>query len=372
MYVPFFEPSFSKEEVTAVTKVIREGWVSQGKEIEEFERKLARFLGVKYVITVNSGTAALEIAQRALGIEKKEVITTVTSVAPTTNAIIHSGNKPIFVDVSIKDYNIDTRQVEKHITKNTAVIMPVHLYGKPCNMDEIMEISEKYNITVIEDCAQSLGAKWKEKKTGTFGKIGCFSLNITKLITTGQGGFIATNDKKVALRASIIRNYGLVAKPNNFYNYDLFGHNFKLTNFQAALGLVQLKKIHHFIRARRRIAREIISSLENEKNIQVPCENKNEFISYFCVPILLKKQNRRNKVCNLLYKKGIEAFSIFKPICAQPYFEKLYGKTDFNNLYPNATYVSDNGFVVGCYPGMSEEKLKYLIKGVKEALYEVM
>ncbi|MBI2666584.1 DegT/DnrJ/EryC1/StrS family aminotransferase, partial [Candidatus Woesearchaeota archaeon] len=186
--IPVGVPDIDESEVERVVQVVRAGWIARGKELEEFEQQLAKYLGVQHVVAVNSGTAAIEVALRTLGIEQKEIITTTTSCAPTANAILHSGNIPIMVDVSPEDFNLNPDLIEKNITAKTGAILPVHVYGRPAQMDKIMAIAEKHHLPVIEDCAQSFGAAWKGRRTGSFGEIGCFSLNINKIITTGEGG----------------------------------------------------------------------------------------------------------------------------------------------------------------------------------------
>ncbi len=367
MYIQVGEPSFDQEEVDNVTRVVQQGRVSRGKELEEFEQALASYLGVKYVVTVNSGTAALEVAFRAMGIDKKEVITTTISCAPSANGIIHAGDKPVLVDVSMQDYTLDPEQIEKYITKDTAAIMPIHIYGRPCNMDKIMEIARKHSLPVIEDCAQSMGTRWKGQLTGTFGEVGCFSLNVIKLITTGEGGFIATNNAEIAKKAIIIRNYGRSPERTD-YCYTEFGHNFKFTNLQAAIGLAQLKKIDLFIQKRRANAMAMIQKLQDIPEIQLPQEHQHQFINYVSFPILIKKPGICVGVRDYLEKHGVENRTVFMPMCDQPYYQKLFGVLDSAQEYPNATYLGKNGFYVGCQPTLTKEQMEYMVKIIHEAI----
>ena len=370
MYIQVGEPSFDEEEVNNVARVVREGRVSRGKELDEFEQALAQYLGVKYVVTVNSGTAAIEVAFRAMGIEKKEVITTTTSCAPSANGIIHAGNKPVLVDVSPINYNLDANQIEKHITSETAAIMPVHIYGRPCNMDKVMAIARKHNLPVVEDCAQSMGATWNGKLTGTFGDVGCFSLNVIKLITTGEGGFIATNNAEIARRAVIIRNYGRSPERTD-YCYTEFGHNYKFTNLQAALGLAQLKKLDGFIAKRRANAREMIERLSDIPELQLPQEYELEFMNYVSFPIVLKKPGMCVLIREYLEKQGVENRTMFMAMCDQPYYQRLFGVLDSARIYPHANYIGRNGFYVGCHPTLTREQMDYMIKTIHDAVAAV-
>ena len=372
MKIPVGVPDFDEDEVQQAVKVIRSGWVARGEELEQFEQRLAEFIGVKYVVTVNSGTAALEVALRALEIEGQEVITTTTSCAPTANGIIHSGNKPVMVDISREDYNLDVEQIEKHITPTTAVILPVHIYGRPVNMERLMAIAQKHHLPVIEDCAQSLGAKFQGKMTGSFGDVGCFSLNINKVITTGEGGFIATNNPKIAENARIIRNYGREVSSSD-YCYTLLGHNFKFTNLQAAIGLAQLNKIDRLIAARRRNATYLTSLLKDVPGMQLPSEGNGEYSIFFSYPILLLQSGIRDQLKEFLEQKGIEVRTLFRPMCDQPYYLKLMGKNQQQGdkskpQYPQAEYVGENGFYVGCYPSLTKEQMEYIAESIKEGL----
>lgn len=365
MKIPVGVPDIDEEEVHQVQEVVRSGWIARGKELEEFERKLAGYIGVNEVVAVNSGTAAIEVALRALGIHGKEVITTTTSCAPTANAILHSGNIPIMVDISREDYNLDPAQIERHITSKTAAILPVHIYGRPANMTLIIDLGRKHNLAVVEDCAQSMGARWQGKMTGSFGEAGCFSLNINKIITTGEGGFIATNNAQVAAKARIIRNYGREITRTD-YEYSLLGHNFKLTNLQAALGLAQLRKIEQLIAQRRKNGAYLTSLLQGLPGLQLPGEAVGEFSVFFSYPILLQEPGIRDALKQFLEQKGIEVRTLFRPMCHQPYYQELMGKP--KEQYPLAEYVGENGFYVGCYPRLSKEEMDYIAQSIREGL----
>ncbi len=365
MKIPVGMPDFDERELSLVTDVMRSGWIARGKEVELFEQKLAEYLGVKYVRMVNSGTAAIEVALRALGIQNKEIITTTTSCAPTANAIIHSGNKPVMVDILPEDFNIDVSLIEKNINQNTGAILPVHLYGRPAKMDALMRLAVKHNLPVIEDVAQSMGARFQGKACGAIGNIGCFSLNINKIITTGEGGFIATNDPIIAENVRIIRNYGRDPSGSD-YCYTHFGHNFKFTNLQAAIGLGQLEKIDSLIAARRKNAASMRELLKDVPNITLPSEADGEFCVYFSFPILLQKPGIRDGIKAFLEEKGIEVRTLFRPMCDQPYYKEIYGTR--NTSYPNAEFVGENGLYLGCYPSLTKEQMGYMAESIKEGL----
>lgn len=367
--IPVGEPYLGEEEVESVLRVVKSGWIARGKELDLFEENLANYFGVKYAVTLSSGTDAIEVAFRSLGVKGGEVITTATSCAPSANGIIRSENKPVFVDSSVENYNLDVAKIEEAITKNTKAIMPVHIYGMPCNMQKIKEIAEKHDLFIVEDCAQSMGAKFKNNLTGTFGDVGCFSLNINKIITTGEGGFIITNDDKLAKKARVIKNYGRDIRGSD-YCYTTFGSNFKLTNLQAALGLPQLKKIDEIIKKRRENAGYLIELLNDLKNIiQLPLEQKDYYSVYFSFPILIKKDGIMDKLREFLSQKGIETRTMFRPLPKQPYFEELFGKCE--KELPVAEFLGRNGFYTSCAPTLKKEQMDYLVSNLREGLNEI-
>lgn len=367
MKIPVAKPYFGEEEVENVTRVMKEGWIARGKELDIFEEKLAKYFDVKYAVLVSSGTDALEVAFRSLNIKGKEIITSATSCSPSANGILRSENKVVFVDVNPKTFCIDPDKIEEHITSRTVAIMPIHIYGRPCQMDKIMQIAKKYNLYVVEDCAQSMGAKFNNKLTGTFGDIGCFSLNINKIITTGEGGFIITNDDKIAERAKILRNYGREFIRTD-YCYTMYGANFKLTNIQAAIGLAQMNKIDEIIKKRRENGYYYTKLLKQIKGIQIYEEGKNEYGVFFCMPILLKKEGIRDDMRKFLEDKGIENRTLFVPMSKQPYFEEMFGV--YPEEFPIAEKIGQSGLYVSCSPGLTKEEIKEIVLVIKSGLDE--
>ncbi len=368
MKIPVGEPYLDETETESVLKVMRSGWIARGKEMDLFEENLAKYLSVKHVVLVNSGTAALEVAFRSLELKDKEIITTATSCSPTANGIIHSGNFPRFVDIDKEDHNMDPKLIEKSINDKTGAIMPVHIYGRPCKMDEILEIAKKHNLPIIEDCAQSMGARYKDKLVGSFSKISCFSLNINKIITTAEGGFVATDDDELADKSRYIRNYGRDASGSD-YCYTMMGHNFKFTNLQSAIGLAQLNKIEEIIEKRRQSAAYFREALKDIKGIKIPEEKPGEFSVYFCFPILLEKEGIRDEVKKLMEEKGVECRTLFRPMSTQPYFNEMYGEHE--EKFPVAENAGRNGFYVSCSPTLTKEQIDYIASSLKESLKEL-
>ena len=251
---PVAEPEIGEEELKNVVEAVKSGWVSsRGKFIEEFENSFAKYIGVKYGVATSNGTAALHLALAALNIgEGDEVIVPDLTFAATINSVIYVGAKPVIVDINPHYWCIDPDKLEKAITPSTKAIIPVHLYGHPCDMEAITEIASKHNLYVIEDAAEAPGAEYKGRKVGSFGYISCFSFYGNKIITTGEGGMCLTNDRELAEKIRILRDHGM--NPVKRYWHDVVGFNYRMTNLQAALGLAQLSKIERFIEKKRKIA----------------------------------------------------------------------------------------------------------------------
>lgn len=295
-----------------------------GPEIEKFEKRITKLCQVKYAAALNSGTDALTLALHLLGIGRgDEVITPPNSFIASTAVIMHVGAVPVFVDV-LPDQNIDPEKIESAITKKTKAIMPVHLTGRICDMDPIIEIAEKYNLKVIEDAAQAIGSKYKGKPSGSIGHVGCFSAHPLKnLSACGDSGFLTTNNKNLYEKVKSLRSHGIV----NRDRVDSFGYVSRMDNLQAAILNFRLKKLEKIIEKRRRNAKyyfEHIKSLE----IELPIEKENEFNTYHTFVI---QMNNRNKFKDYLLTKGIEtAIHYPTPIHLQPAAKRLgYKYGDF-------------------------------------------
>ena len=241
--VPVAKPIIGDEEIENVVEVLKSGMIAQGPKVAEFEQKFADWIGTKYAIAVNSGTAALHVALLSCGIGKgDEVITTPFTFIASGNAIVYTGAKPVFADIDLKTYTLNPDTIESLITENTKAILPVHLYGQSANMDRINEIAEKHGLIVIEDAAQAHGATCNGKNVGNMGDMACFSFYPTKNMTTSEGGIITTNDEDLAENAKIFRAHGASVR----YHHDAIGYNFRMTDISAAIGLAQLEKIDGF------------------------------------------------------------------------------------------------------------------------------
>tara|TARA_Y100000034_G_C6902523_1_gene417723 strand:- start:483 stop:1577 length:1095 start_codon:yes stop_codon:yes gene_type:complete len=307
---------FRKEFDRSVLNVLESSWFILGKKVEEFEKNFANYIGVKYAIGVGSGTEALHLSLVALGVKQgDEVITVSNTTVPTVSAISSSGAKPVFVDIDEDNFNMDSKKIEKKITKKTKVIMPVHLYGQSADMDAINKIAKKHKLKVIEDCAQSHGTLYKGKKTGSLGDLGAFSFYPSKnLGAYGDAGIITTNNKKLAEKCFMLRNYGKRTR----YENEIVGFNSRLDEIQASILNTKLKYLNRWNDARTRIADYFN---ENLRKVVVPKRKEGLGHNYHLYVIKTKK---RDKLKNYLDKNGITSEIHYPvPVHLQPSYKHL-------------------------------------------------
>jgi len=317
------DPNLGDLEKKYLTKAIDSNFVSVvGPFVPEFEEKFAQYIGSKRAVSTQSGTAALHMALYQLGIgEGDEVIVPSLTFIATINPVLFVGAKPVIVDVDPITWNINPQEIRKAITKKTKAIIPVHLYGSVCNIDEIIEIARENKLFVIEDATESLGATYKDRQTGTFGDFGCFSFNGNKLITTGGGGMIVSNNQKKAEHIKFLVNQARDASKG--YYHPEVGFNYRMTNIEASLGLAQLERIENFLKKKRNF-RKIYQEVFNDLSyIKFQKESDNASGSWWLTCI---KINRNNiDIDNLklkLIEKGIPIRRIFMPASEMPYLKK--------------------------------------------------
>lgn len=368
--IPIAEPSLGEEELKNVIEAVKSGWISsKGKFITELEEKFARYCGVKYGITTSNGTVALHLALTALRIEKRdEVIVPTLAFIATANAVRYTGAKPAFVDSHPDYWGIDPEKIQEKITRKTKAIIPVHLYGHPCDMDPIMEIAKKYNLYVIEDVAEAHGAEYKGRKVGSFGDISCFSFYGNKIMTTGEGGMCLTNDKELAEKMRILRDHGM--NPKKRYWHDIIGFNYRMTNLQAAVGVAQLVRMSQFIDKKRQIAswyKEGLRDLTDQRMITIHPEMRWAKCVYWMYSILIEDKFgvNRDKLIRLLEKRGVETRPFFYPIHIMP----SYKVHDANlNL---AESISLKGLNFPSSPTLAKNKVNYIIEVCTEIAEKV-
>jgi len=363
--IPVAQPSFGVKEKQYLKSTIDSGWISsKGEFIEKFENAFAKKYKVGYAIAVSNGTAALHLALKALDIgQGDEVIVPNFTFISSANAIIHAGAKPVFVDVEKETWNIDPQDIERKITPKTKAILPVHLYGHPANMDSVMKIARKNNLKVIEDCAESQGAKANGSFVGSIGDIGCFSFFGNKIMTTGEGGMCTTNSKKLAEKIRILRSHGM--DPKKRYHHPVVGFNYRMTNMQAAVGLGQLESVDKFIAKRDKIKIAYEKNLRGLiKSQKIQTTPKATWASPVCwfYSILVAK-NKRDSLMKFLEKNGIETRPFFPPITTQEAY-KQYAKTKT----PVSEDLAKRGINLPTYFGLKNRDVEKICKLIKEFL----
>jgi perosamine synthetase len=362
-------PVITKSDALAVYKVVKSGWISStGNQINKFEEKIAIFVNRKYGAAVSNGTAALEIAIKSLDIKKgDEVLLPSFTIVSCANAVIKNMATPILLESNLETWNIKIEDIEKKITKKTKALLLPHIYGFPNDMDKIIYICKKNKIYLIEDASEMLGQKYKNQPCGSFGDISTFSFYANKHITTGEGGMILTNKKEIIEKIKELRNLNF-GKINRFNHTDI-SWNYRYTNMQAALGLNQLKRIKNIIKRKRYIGNFYFNSLKNEKNITIQ-PNKLDYAKniYWVFGVLLKKNSLRHKklIQKELMKKNIETRPFFWPMHKQDIFKKL--KIFKKEKYPNAEYLSNNGFYLPSGLNLKLRELKYIVINIKKII----
>lgn len=316
--------------MAAVLEALRRGEISGsfGRALPEFEEKFAAFCGCKHGVAVTSGTTALQIAVAAAGIGAgDEVLMSASTNIATALAAFHNGAVSVPVDSEPITWNLNPDLIEDLITPRTKAIIPVHLFGHPCDIDRIMKIARRRNLVVIEDCAESHGAMWNGRMTGSFGDMACFSFYANKIITTGEGGMVVTNDAKLAERLRLLRNLGF-GKPR-FY-HEVPAYNFRMTGLQAALGLAQLAKVERFIADKRRVAALYNEYLANIGGLQLPPELPGALNVYWMYAVVVKPEfgKTRDELAAILAEQGIETRTFFCPMNMQPFLKTQAGHRD--------------------------------------------
>ena len=361
-FIPVNTPLINNNDAIAVSKSIKSGWISsEGPNVKEFENKISKFLDRKFGCAVSSGTAALEIAIKALGLKKKdEVIMPSFTIISNATAIIKSSATPILVDVDLKTWNIKIEDIEKKITRNTKCLMLPHIYGLSNDMDKILKIVKKHRLYLIEDAAEVLGLKYKNRYCGSFGDISILSFYANKHITTGEGGMLLTNNPNLNKKFKDYRNLCFGSKANRFNHFDI-GWNYRYTNIQATLGLSQLKRINKIIKKKFQIGNYYYKHFKNLKNIILQ-PNKLPYTKniYWVFGIVIKDDSKikLSQVIKKLLAKNIGTRPFFWPMHKQDAFIK---KSYFKNVsLPNSEFISKNGFYIPSGLGLNTKELRYI------------
>jgi len=371
--IPITKPYLGEEEKKLVSKVIDSGWVSQGPKVAEFEEQFASYTGSRYAVATTSCTTALHAALSVSGIGPgDEVILPSLSFIASANSIVHCGATPVFVDINTETCNIDVSKIETAITEKTKAIMPVHQMGLPADLDSIMEIAGRYNIRIIEDAACAVGSEYKGKRIGGHGNIACFSFHPRKIITTGEGGMITTDDLTSAEKLRRFRHHGMsvsdierhMANRVIIETYPEIGYNYRMTDMQAAIGIEQIRKLPFIIEKRRQIAGVYDTELSKISHIKVPGVPLYAYHNYqsYWIELLDSSPVRRDILMMKLLEKGVTTRRGIMAI----HQEKSY--SGYKTSLPETERITGNTLLLPIYPIMTADEQEYVIHCIKEIL----
>ncbi len=367
-FIPSNRPVLGPEEIAIVTKILESGMLTHksgaGTYVRQFEESFSEFVGAKHAIAVNSGTAALHAALLALDIKPgDEVIAPPFSFIATTNMVLLCGAKPVFVDINLENYNLDPDKVEAAITPKTKAILPVHLYGHPTDMDPLLELSHEHNLRIIEDACQAHGALYRGRQVGTIGDVGCFSLYPSKVITTGEGGLLTTNNDEVAERLRRIRTHGEI-RP---YEYVMMGHNYRMPEIEAAIGVEQMKRLPKFLEARRRNAHYLTKHLSDVEGIVLPQEAEWATHNWYLYTIRVLPPRSRDAVQKALHQAKIGAAVYYEvPLHLTPIYRELFGYKE--GLMPVTEQAVREVLSLPTHPALTEVEIAWIVEQVRQAL----
>lgn len=391
-FIPYGKQWIERDDIQYVIEVLKSDFLTQGPRIKEFEDAVASYVGSKYAVAVANGTAALHLAYLAAGVKHSdEVITTPVTFLATSNAAIFCGARPIFADVDSTTINISPEEVSKKITKKSKLIVPVHFGGNPCDMEELNNIAEKYNLNIIEDACHAFGAKyriankWMMVGSCTHSAMTVFSFHPVKHITTGEGGIITTNNKRFYEKLLKLRNHGITKdskmyknkkmaftkESENLWYYEMqdLGFNYRITDLQCALGISQLKKINTFIKRRREIVSIYSREFKDISGIKIPVEKEGFFSSYHLYVLRInfsRLGKTRNDLMAKLKRMNIGTQVHYIPVHLQPYYKEKFKYKPGD--YPNAEDYYSQALSLPLYPRMTDNDVKYVISAVKSAL----
>ncbi|QWD20103.1 DegT/DnrJ/EryC1/StrS family aminotransferase [Polynucleobacter paneuropaeus] len=365
--IPVHEPEFGEEEIAAVVAALRRGEISGsfGSAIPEFEEKFANYCGCAYGVAVTSGSTALHLAVQALGIGRgDEILVSASTNIATALAAYHNNAVAVPVDSEAITWNMNTDLLEGLITPNTKAIIPVHLFGHPCDMNKIMAVAQKYGLAVIEDCAESHGATIGGKMTGSFGDMGCFSFYANKIITTGEGGMVVTNNAELANKLRLLRN--LAFQTPRFY-HKVAGNNFRMTGYQASFGLAQLKKIDTILALKRFVANEYQNALKSIPGLQLPVELGGCRNVYWMYAIVVRPEfgMTRNDLMEYLQLNGVDTRTFFCPMNQQPFLQEQEGYRQI--ACPVADSIWETGLYLPSSNSLSSGSIQYISDVIKSA-----
>ena len=376
-FLIFGAPRFFKEELKEVLETIRSGWWGTGPKVQQFEADFSKYSKARYAVAVNSATAAMHLGLNILGVkEGDEVITTPLTFVSTANVILHCGAKPVLADVDEQTGNIDPQEISNKITKKTKVIIPIHLYGRPCQMDEITKLAKKHQLYVLEDAAHATETWYKGKKIASISDMTAFSFYVTKNVATGEGGMLTTNNKEWAEKAKVRRLHGISADAWKRYSSEGYrpyeaiypGYKYNLTDIQASLGIHQLRRAEANLKIRNKYWQMYNHAFNQIKGVLPPAPDEKNIVHarhLYAISLELNKLKiNRNKFIDALKAENIGAGVHFTALHLHKYYKKTFGfkKGDF----PRAEWIGERTVSLPFYPHMTEKDVKDVIKAVEK------
>ena len=372
-FIPYGKQSIDKSDIDAVIEVLQSDFITTGPKISEFEKAVCDFTGAKFAVAVSSGTAALHCAMFAAGIKAgDEVIVTPMTFVASSNAILYCGGTPVFADVIPGSLLIDPMEVKKKITSRTKAVIAVDYAGQPCDYDALNALCLKHGLLLISDACHSIGSKYSGRKTGTLADITVFSFHPVKHITTGEGGMVLTDNSEFAGKMKMFRGHGISTdyrqreeKGSWFYEMTELGYNYRITDFQCALGISQLKKLPGWITLRQKIASQYDDAFKDNHSIISITRSPNVSHAYHLYVVKIETGDR-NRIFTELRNAGIGVNVHYIPVHLHPYYRKTFGTAE--GLCPAAEKAFTQIISLPMFPGLKNEDLEYVINTVKELL----
>ena len=370
--IPLAKPYFDSDELDEIKEVLESCWVSQGPKVKKFEDTVVEYLGVKYAVAVTNCTAALHLSLLSIGLKEHDEVLVADFTFPATgHSVLYCRAKPVFCDIDPKTYNIDPGLIEEKITDKTKAIIPVHTFGQPVEMDEIVKIATEYNLKVIEDAACAFGAKYKNDYAGTIGDIGCFSFHARKGITTGEGGMVVTNNKNLAERMRYLSVFGMTSawdreKSNKFTvpEFTEMGYNYKMSDITATVGVAQLRKLDKIIERKRELANYWNEKLQGIDFIESPHVSGNVEHIYQSYVVLVDRRIDRNNIIEKLLEKGIQTQIGTYASHIQPVYRS-------NDRCPISLDIFNRSLALPMYYQMKEEDIDAVVESLKKVMEEL-
>jgi perosamine synthetase len=362
--IPISKPEILKEDIERVNEVLNSSILSGGPFLEAFENSFAEFTESRYAVAVSSGTAALHIGLKSMGLQEgDEVITSPFSFIASANSILFEGYEPVFVDISEMDFGLDPGRIEGALTERTKAILPIHVFGIPCQIDVIQGLARQHNLKLIEDSCEALGAKHHGHLIGSFGDVSAYGFYPNKQLTTGEGGIITTNDEETYLLIKSLRNQGRDTTTSEIKQVRL-GYNYRMSELNAALGFGQLKRLHDTISRRSQAASWYNEALSDIDEIRLPGYNSDSAPSWFVYSISVQGEHR-DQLIHFLNQKGIQSKAYFSPcIHLQPYYRKRYGFIE--GMFPVAERISSEMVAIPFFTQITKAEVQQVTEAIKD------